>query len=58
MFPRHAHVLPRLLQDVRVGGIIKACKTCGQAATVPCYSVAPCGWPLSGTVGRDYDPTG
>jgi hypothetical protein len=38
VFPRHAHALPRHLQDVWADGVIMTCKTMQTGATPPCYS--------------------
>jgi hypothetical protein len=58
VFPRYAHVLPRLLQDVQADNIIITYKTCGYATTVWLNSAVSCGCPLTGTIGRGCDPTG
>jgi hypothetical protein len=72
VFQRHAHALPRRLQNVRADGVIKTCKPCGQAlqhraivhhrivdhSQAWCYSITPCSRPLTGMVGRGYNLIG
>jgi hypothetical protein len=53
---RHARMLPRCLQNMRVDNTIMTRKTFGYAATVSRYNVTPRDWSLSGTISRGLDP--